>query len=85
MRKLLVAAVVLVIAKDAVPYAMDAWEARRLEQRRQRFMAMTEREIVCLDRLIQHGIRQRVDVGPRIQRCKDLAIDPETGRRVTFP
>jgi hypothetical protein len=85
MRKLLVAAVVLVIAKDAVPYGLEAWDSHRLEQRRQRFMALKDREIRCLDELIKSGIRPGVDVGPRIERCKQLAADPETGRPATFP
>jgi hypothetical protein len=85
MRKLLVAAVVLVIAKDAVPYGLDAWDEHSREQRRQRFMALKDREIRCLDELIRTGLRQGVEAGPGIQRCKQLSVDPETGRPATFP
>ncbi len=85
MRRLLIVAVVLVVAKDAVPYGLNAWEDYRFEQRRQRFMALKEREIVCLDRLIKSNIPKGVDVQPQIDRCKALAIDPETGTYATFP
>lgn len=85
MNKLLVAAVILVVAKDAVPYGLDAWEARRFEQRRQRFMALKDREIACLDQLIKSGLPKREEVQPAIERCKRLAVDPDTGSYATFP
>lgn len=85
MRKLLVAAVVLVIAKDAVPYGLDTWDTYRFEQRRERFMALKDREIRCLDQLIKSGIGAGADVGPQIRRCKQLSVDPQTGLPASFP
>lgn len=85
MNKLLVAAVVLVIAKDAVPYGIDAWQTHRLEQRRQRFIALKDREIQCLERLLKGGVDKAGEVERRIAACKAQAIDPETGRAAAFP
>ncbi len=84
MNKLLVAAVVLVIAKDAVPYGIDAWQRHRLEQSRQRYFALKDREIQCLERLLKGGVEKAGEVERRIAACKQLGIDPETGRPVTF-
>lgn len=83
MKKLLLAAgVIAILAVALLPYARDAWQSYRLErmeEERQRFIALKEREIACLERLAERGLRPGVGVEAEIDRCKRLAIDPETG------
>ena len=87
MKRLLAAGIAGILVVGLAPHARQAWDdyqLRRDEQARERFIALKEREIACLERL-GAGNLEGVDVAAGIERCKELAIDPESGKYATRP
>jgi len=87
MHKLLPVGIGAILIVGLAPLGWDAWERHRLrgeEEQRQRFIALKEREIACLDEL-GRNLREGTDVKAEIARCKRLAVDPETGEYQVRP
>jgi hypothetical protein len=85
--RLLPVAVGAILIVGLAPLGWDGWERHRLrgeEEERQRFIALKEREIACLDAL-GRNLREGMDVKAEIARCKRLAVDPETGEYQVRP
>ena len=75
MNKLLVAGIAGVVAAGAGPYALEQWQARRIERQRQAQLERIDREIACLERLVSAPPPASL-VEREIARCKALAADP---------
>lgn len=79
--------VAAIVAAALAPHALDAWRSYRLErlqEERLRFIALKDREIACLE-ILASGLRPGVDVEAEVERCKRLAVDPETGDYARLP
>jgi hypothetical protein len=86
MKKWLLAAAILgILAVALAPYARRAWaehELRAGQAQRDRYIALKEKEIGCLERLAATGLPKGTDVEAELERCRALSIDPETGEPV---
>ena len=72
-KKLLATGVAGIAVVALAPYARDAWEERRLEQARLEFIQAKDREIACLERLQQGGLKEGANVQREIARCREQA------------
>lgn len=80
MYRLLVGAIVAIVAVAALPYGRQAWREYRFEQRRDAYLERKDKEIACLNGLRAGGLDLKADVTAQIDQCKQKATDPDTGR-----
>ncbi len=87
-KRLLAAGIAGIVAVAAAPHARDAWLRHRLgedEAQRRLYVALKEREIDCLERLLAGGLPEGDDVEAEIGKCRALSIDPASGEPVEGP
>jgi hypothetical protein len=87
-KSLLAAAVAAVLGVAAIPHVQRAMEERRIARegaQRALWIELKEKELACLERLQASGLPEGMDVSAEIDRCRALAINPETGEPVRAP
>jgi hypothetical protein len=73
MNRLLAGGIAAILVTGFAPHALDIWRERGIERERaeqQRTIETKEREIACLERLAEEGIRPGTKVEAEIDRCR---------------
>lgn len=86
--KLLAVGILGIAAVAGAPYARDAWREHQRDREREqvdRYIELKGRQIACLEQLRASGLPKGMDVMAEIERCRRLAIDPDTGVEVKGP